>query len=469
MNAALAQRSEMTADSAPPDPTRETAPDVVVMPGRRAQARHGRWWLIVVAAVAIVSVGTWHWYPQIVAQISALRGEAASGSEPGKSNEKATLGFVAPAADGGQKTKTASRIAIVPCEVHSCCDVLKLTGTLTADERASVASNTSGIAAEVRVDRGDLVKKGDVLVQIDDTDARNKLAEGQAMLDELKARLGLDGDMSKFSPFEEPEVKLAKASADLAASNYRRSKDLFDKKVISAEEFERTATERELAAQRYQQALFQIKQAFQVCRTAQIKLAILSKAVDDTTIRAPFSGWVAEKLVAPGEQISSGMQATKVITLVRIDPLRLSLTVSQQDIGRIRPGETVRFHIDSFPDRVFEARVRFIAPIVANDTRSMVAEAVAPNPDGALRPGVFATAEVELPKQQTSVLAPLAAVQWTGEVGKVFVDRNGVAREQIVALGEIVGNKIEIRSGLTGKEMLVANPARIHDGDALHP
>ena len=80
---------------------------------------------------------------------------------------------------------------------------------------------------------------------------------------------------------------------------------------------------------------------------------------------------------------------------------------------------------------------------------------------------MFATAEVELPKQRPSVLAPLAAVQWTGEVGKVFVDRDGVAREQIVALGEIVGNRIEIRSGLTGKEMLVANPARIHDGDAL--
>ncbi len=161
-----------------------------------------------------------------------------------------------------------------------------------------------------------------------------------------------------------------------------------------------TQTEYELATQRYRQSLFQIKQAYQVCRTAQIKLAILAKAVDDTTIRAPFDGWVAEKLVAVGEQISSGMQATKVVTLVRIDPLRLSLTVPQQDIGRMRPGQTVRFRVDSFPDRVFEARVRFIAPVVANDTRSMVVEAVAPNPDGALRPGVFATAELELPKRQ---------------------------------------------------------------------
>ena len=109
---------------------------------------------------------------------------------------------------------------------------------------------------------------------------------------------------------------------------------------------------------------------------------------------------MAEKLVAVGEQINSGVQATKVVTLVRIDPLRLSLTVPQQDIGRIEPGQTVRFHVDGFPERTFEARVRFIAPVVTSDTRSMVVEALAPNPDHLLRPGLFATAELELQGQR---------------------------------------------------------------------
>jgi membrane fusion protein (multidrug efflux system) len=470
MNAALAQRSEIASDLPTPDSTPDAPPDVVAMTRGKAPARGGQRWLIVMAVVAVGGAAAiWHWYPEIVAQYNRLRGEAASGGKAEASGAKATLGFLAPAAGSGAKRNAASRITTVPLEVKPCYDVLKLTGSLTADEKSSVASNTSGLAAEVRVDRGDIVKKGDVLVQIDATDAKNKLAEGQAMLDELKARLGLDGDMSKFNPYDEPEVRLAKASADLAASNFRRSKELYEKKVVSTEEFEHSQTEYELAAQRYRQALFQIKQAYQVCRTAQIKLGILAKAVDDTTIRAPFAGFVAEKLVAVGEQISSGMQATKVVTLVRIDPLRLSLTVPQQDIGRVQPGQIVHFHVDSFPDRVFEARVKFIAPIVANDTRSMVAEAVAANPDSALRPGVFATAELELPTQRPSILAPVEAVQWTGEQGKVFVDRDGVAREQVVALGEIIGKKIEIRSGLTGTETLVANPAHVHDGDALRP
>jgi RND family efflux transporter MFP subunit len=198
-----------------------------------------------------------------------------------------------------------------------------------------------------------------------------------------------------------------------------------------------------------------------------VRLAILQKAVADTTIRAPFDGWVAEKLVCVGEQITSGMQATKVVTLVRIDPLRLALTVPQQNIGAIEPGQTVWFHVDSFPDMKFEAKVRFIAPIVTNDTRSMVVEAVVRNPDGMLRPGLFATAELELSKKGSEIYAPTLAVQRRGEVARVFVVRDGVAREQVVALGDTERGRIQIKSGLTGKESIVLRPELVHDGASV--
>ena len=368
--------------------------------------------------------------------------------------------------DGKQKP-ASPRYETAPVEVVPRSDILRLTGSLMADEKSSVAANTSGIAAEVRVDRGSIVRKGDVLVQIDPTDAKNKLAEGQAMVDELKARLGLDDATDNFVPEDEPEVRLAKASAELAAANLKRAAEAHSLKIITTEAFDQTRTEFELANQRYRQALFQIKQAYQVCRTAQIKLAILEKAVADTTIRAPFDGWVAEKLVAVGEQISSGMQATKVVTLVRIDPLRLSLTVPQQSIGSIQPGETVRFHVDSFPDRTFEATVRFIAPVVTNETRSMVVDAIVPNPEGALRPGLFATAELMLPKQGTAMFVPATAVQKLGEVARVFVVLDGVAREQVVAIGTADERRVEILSGLSGNETLVSRAELVHDGDAV--
>jgi hypothetical protein len=133
MNAALAERSKVTTDSPAADAAPDTAPDVVALPAGKSQPRRGRRWLMALAAVAVGGVAVWHWYPQIVAQIKAVQGEAASG-ESGKSSGKATLGFAAAADNGGEKKGTLSRIATVPLEVVPCCDVLKLTGTLTADE-----------------------------------------------------------------------------------------------------------------------------------------------------------------------------------------------------------------------------------------------------------------------------------------------------------------------------------------------
>jgi RND family efflux transporter MFP subunit len=438
-------------------------------PAVKRPSPHKRRWLLLVAA-AVVAVGGWYFHAQWAGGGKSQAVPEATGGASDSTAGKATLGFVSDggAAARGGKNATA-RLQVVPVEVVQSSDILRLTGTLIADERSSVASNTSGIAAEVRVDRGSLVRKNDVLVQIDPTDAKNKLTEGLAMLNELKARLGLEGDLTHFNPEEQPEVRLAKASADLAELNLKRAKEMYGKKVISTEAYDQTRTEYELATQRYRQSLLLIKQAYQVCKTAEAKLAILEKAVADTTIRAPFDGWVAEKLVAVGEQISSGMQATKVVTLVRIDPLRLSLVVPQQNIGCIQPGQAVRFYVDSFPDRTFNATVRYIAPVVTNDTRSMFVEALVPNPNGELRPGLFATAELVLPNKGAQVFVPKGAVQRIGEVARVFVVRDGVAREQVVALGKTDKERIEIASGLTGQERIVAQPELVHDGDPVRP
>ncbi len=428
---------------------------------RRQGRRRWLWWSLL---AAMAGLGVWlasARAPEYLSVGALQRESAAAGNAAGK----ASLGF----RNENVGTTAAAPYETVSAEVVERSDSLRLTGTLLADEQSSVASNTSGIVSAVLVDRGSMVRKNDVLVQIDPTDAKNRLAEGQAMFDELKARLGIDTNLQDFNPMDEPEVRLAKASTDLAAANLRRADELHAKKVITAEAYDQTKTEYELASQKYRQALFQIKQAYQVCKTAQTKLTILEKAVADTTIRAPFDGWVAEKLVAVGEQISSGMDATKVVTLVRIDPLRLSLTVPQQDIGRIQPGETVRFQVDSYPDRTFTGKVRFITPVVSDDTRSMLVEAVVPNADGALRPGLFATAQLELPNRRAEVLVPSRAVQRAGEVARVFVVRDGVAREEVVALGEADREKIHVRSGLTGKETLVARPELVHDGVAVRP
>jgi multidrug efflux pump subunit AcrA (membrane-fusion protein) len=419
---------------------------------------------LILALSAIVVGGVWGVYAWATAANTHV-----AGAEHGSRNGKASLGFVAADEASRSGDSAATRRETVPVEVVQRNHTLRVTGTMMADEKSAVVANVSGIVAEVRVDRGSVVRKGDLLVQLDPTDAKNKLAEGRALLEELKSRLGLGPEAmpQTFKAEEQPEVKLAGASLALAEANLKRADKLLSQRAMAAEAYEQTQTERELAVQRYDQAVRQMRQAFLACKTAQFRLAILEKAVADTAILAPFDGLVAEKLVSVGEQISSGMQATKVVTLVRIDPLRLSLTVPQNDVGHVRQGQKVRFQVDSFPDRTFEGTVRFISPVVTNDTRSLVVEAVVPNAEATLRPGLFATAQLVLAEQQAGIYVPAGAVQKMEEVARVFVVREGVAREQVVALGEQNPQKVEIKSGLSGKELLVARPDLVRDGDLV--
>jgi RND family efflux transporter MFP subunit len=194
----------------------------------------------------------------------------------------------------------------------------------------------------------------------------------------------------------------------------------------------------------------------------------LLKALHDCTIVAPFDGWVAERWVSSGERMVAMFPgAGRAVTLLRINPLRLSLTVSQQHVTKVRPGAPVVFQTDAFPGRSFRGRVRYIAPAVTSDSRSLVVEAEVPNPDHELRPGMFVTADLELAETRNDLFIPRAAVHTKGEVAAVFIVRGGVAREQIVALGEPSGDVIQVTSGLGAGDVIVTEPAKVRDGDRV--
>jgi RND family efflux transporter MFP subunit len=420
-----------------------------------------RRWLCLATAVVTITAAAWcvHYCPQ------AGKIKAAASNMTGN-GEKVSLGF---SNSNTPNNAPQNHIETIPVELIPRNDVLRLTGSLIADETSAVASNVSGIVEKVLVDRGSVVKKGDLLVQLDPTDAENKLAEGIALVEELEAKLSLKKDSPQpFTSEEQPQVKLVKASQELAASRFRRNDKLVAKGAVSVDDYEASKAECELTEQRYQQAMHEVRYIYQNYKTAVVRLAALRKAVSDTRILAPFDGIVAEKHVNVQEQIVGGFVASKTITLVKMNPLRLSLTVPQHAIGSVQPGQKVQFYVDSFPDHTFEAVIHYVTPVVASDTRSMVVEAVASNPDDVLRPGLFATAELSLPGKQFGVFAPLKAVQRAGDVAKVFVVRDGVTHEQVVSLGAVDDKKAEILTGLTGKETIVVHPELVHDGDAVH-
>ena len=101
------------------------------------------------------------------------------------------------------------------------------------------------------------------------------------------------------------------------------------------------------------------EQSYRSLQAARARIALARKAMADTTVRAPFAGLVAERLVSAGDYVTRG---TRVATVVRIDPMRVELTVPEQSVSLVKVGQPVRLTVDAYPNEVFEATVRFVSP-----------------------------------------------------------------------------------------------------------
>jgi membrane fusion protein (multidrug efflux system) len=194
-------------------------------------------------------------------------------------------------------------------------------------------------------------------------------------------------------------------------------------------------------------------------------VSLARKAVADTSVRAPLNGLVAERLVSVGDYVTRGQ---KVATVVRVDPLRVELTVPEQQVSLIKVGQQVRLTVDAYPNEVFEATVRFISPALRSDQRALTVEAIAVNKDGRLKPGLFATALVRQPDAAPALLVPASAVETIAGTSRVYVVKDNTIDERIVTTGERVDAQVEITSGVAKDEKVAAEPkGRLSDGQQV--
>jgi membrane fusion protein (multidrug efflux system) len=166
--------------------------------------------------------------------------------------------------------------------------------------------------------------------------------------------------------------------------------------------------------------------------------------------------------VSVGDYVTRG---TKVASVMRINPLRVELTVPAQSIAAVAEGRAVSLEVDGYPDRTFAGRVRYVSPQVRADSRSLLVEAVVPNTAGELKPGLFVTARIEEAAPTPGLLVPAAAVQTVSGTSRLFVLAGDRVEERIVTTGQAVGAHVEITNGLKGGDVVAtSNLARLTDG-----
>jgi RND family efflux transporter MFP subunit len=359
------------------------------------------------------------------------------------------------------KTVTAETTPAVEQAITRFVDV---TGTLTAEEQADVSAEVAGRVMATPVERGTRVAAGTELIRISDTEVRAQVAEAEANASQIEARLGMR-DGASFDIDRVPEVASAKASSELAQADFERARMLNDRKLLSQADFDRSRTQADSARRQYDSSRNNAEQQFQALLAARARLVIARKALVDTSVRAPFAGVVEQRLVSAGDYVTRG---TKIASVMRINPLRVELTVPQQSIAAVTPGHMVVLRVDAYPDRTFTGQIRYVSPAVKTDSRTLLVEAVVPNDNGELRPGFFATAQIEQPSKQEVVLVPAAAVQTVAGTSRVFVASGTVAEERIVTTGQTVGDLVEITTGVkSGESVITTNLGQLSDGVKL--
>lgn len=369
-------------------------------------------------------------------------------------------------ADG--KTTDAAKVerppiaaAATPAIEHPITRFIRATGTLLAEEQADVAAEVAGRVTATPVERGTAVSSGTVLVRLSPTETEAQAREAEANAAQIEARLGLGAD-SAFDASTVPEVQNAKAAYDLAQSEFDRIRSLLDQHVVSQSEFDQRRTQMEAARQQYEAAKNGAAQQYQALLSARARVALAQKAVQDTVVRAPFAGAVAERTVSIGDYVTKGM---KVAVVVRVNPLRVQLTIPEQFISAITVGMPVSFAVDAYPDREFTGTVRYISPALETNQRALTVEAVVPNAGMELKPGLFATARLAQQVQTPAVLVPATAVQTTGGTSRVYVVRGDHVEERIVTVGQTLADQVEVSNGLeAGEQVATTNVAQLADG-----
>jgi RND family efflux transporter MFP subunit len=341
---------------------------------------------------------------------------------------------------------------------------IRATGSLTADEQADVAAETPGRVIGTPIERGTPVKLGQELIRLSPTENDAQLREAEANAAQIEARLGLAAGKA-FDVNAVPEVLNANASYALAQSEFARIQSLLDQRVVSQSEFDQRRTQMEAMRQQVEVAKNTAAQQYQALLGARARITLAQKTLADTVVRAPFAGVVAQRMVSVGDYVTKGM---KVAIVVRVDPLRVELTVPEQFVSAMAVGQPVSFEVDAYQDRTFEGKVRFVSPSLETSQRALTIEAVVPNPSGALKPGLFASARIEQPAKTPGVLVPSSAVQITAGTSRVFVVNGNQVEERLVTTGQTMDQLVEITKGLKpGEKVATTNVAQLVDGQKV--
>ena len=350
---------------------------------------------------------------------------------------------VAPA---GAKDQTIA-ITVAPVEARDVQRRVEVVGTLEPDEEVTVYAQVSGYVEKILVDLGDRIKMGQPLLQLDPADFKLQVQKAESILRQTQAKLGAVDGKETLPNDQQSAVRQAKANSDDAALWYERMLSLYNEGAVSRNDVDTAMAKRDALKATLDGALDQVRSLRDQLKEQQAALDLAHRNLGYTVIRAPLDGSIKQRDVSIGQYVAGGsMQNTKLLTMVRDDPLKLRASVPERFQGQIRPGQQVKVQVEAYQGRDFNGTVTRVGPAVFIDTRTFPVEAQVANRDRVLKPGTFAKARVQIGLDRAVAFVPEEAVYYFVGITKAFVVKGGEVEERLIKTGDRQDGLVEIRS-----------------------
>ncbi len=343
--------------------------------------------------------------------------------------------------------------------------VVEVVGTLAAVDEVTVSSEADGIVSRILHDLGDRVRAGDALVELDREKAQYNLDQQRAALARALAQYGAP-DPDHLGAIEKtPDVQKAQAELVQARQSYDRAKELNARQLVPRQTLDDADAVLQSKQASYESALQNAKNLQANIAAANAAMKLADRQLRDTYIRAPFDGYIQRRFVNLGQLVKGSGTPVPVMSLVRIDPLKVTGEIPEKMVPWISVGQAVELHVDAYPDKAIAGKMSRISPAVNTATRAFGFEGLVPNGDALLKPGTFARVRVQTNKVDKVLTLSYGALQYRYGVNRVFV----VTGDRLVAkelkVGERLGDRVEIVSGVNaGDPVATTDVDKLVDG-----
>lgn len=408
------------------------------------------------------------------------------------------------ASPAGPVRARATPVQVAPATRGTITVRASYSGEVEPQARVDVLARIGGVIAEVPVREGDLVRRGQLVVRLDPKELRFQMAQARASahtarvnvesaraslaIQEARLRQLLAGSAPQQVRQAEETVRQARASLEYSRQQLRRTEELFAQGFVSGQTVEaarldvqlqearlRSAEEQlnllrrgprpeevEVARQQVRQAEVGLRQAQSQLAQTEVTLQQAQSLLAESVVRAPMEGVVGRRLVDPGATVTS---STILLQLIDVDPALITIPVPEHETSFVRIAGSATVSADALPGQAFHGHVSSVSPLLAEATRTAEVRIEVANPGRLLRPGMTARVGLVLINRVDVVTVSVDAVIEEEGRKRLFVVQQEVVRQREVITGASDGQRVEIRSGVAARELVViAGQLNLRDG-----